>query len=180
VAVALAPAVAAGVLGLRAAGALEPLELGAYDRLLRWTRPAGQVDPRVVLVRVSEQDIRRYGHPLSDETLARALGALADAVARAIGVDLYRDRPIPPGAAELERLVRSHPEIVLTEKLGGLDDDPVAAPPYAVDAGRLQRSPRRTRAPRALLSNSRPGSPAHGAGRLPPSPSRHRSSLAGR
>ena len=137
VATGLALGVAAGVLGLRAAGALEPLELGAYDRLLRWTRPAGEVDPRVVVVRIGERDIQRHGHPLPDATLARALRALADAGPRAIGVDLYRDRPVPPGAGELERVVRSHPGIVLIEKLGGPDGDPVAAPRYAAETGQV-------------------------------------------
>jgi hypothetical protein len=28
---------------------LEPLELGAYDRLLRWAHPADEANPRVVL-----------------------------------------------------------------------------------------------------------------------------------
>ena len=133
----LALAVGAGVLGLRAAGALESLELGAYDRLLRWTRPTTEADARVLLVRITERDISRYGHPLSDELLAAALGALARAGPRAIGVDLYRDRPIPPGERALERLVLAHPEIVLTEKIGGLDDAPVPAPSYASDAGQV-------------------------------------------
>src|SRR5262249_11985339 len=84
---ALALGVAGGGLGLRAAGALEALELGAYDRLLRWTRPTVE-DSRVVLVRIGERDIERHGHPLSDETLARTLRALVDAGPRAIGVDL--------------------------------------------------------------------------------------------
>ena len=137
VATGLALGVAAGVLGLRAAGALEPLELGVFDRLLRWTRPAGAADPRVVIVRITERDIQEYGHPLSDEVLARALGALAAASPRAIGVDLYRDRPLPPGSAELEQLLRSHPEIVLTEKVGGPDDAPVAAPAYLAGTGQV-------------------------------------------
>jgi adenylate cyclase len=137
VATGLALVVAGGVVGLRAAGVLEPLELGAYDRLLRWTRPAGEADARVVIVRITERDIQKYGHPLSDELLARALAALASAGPRAIGVDLYRDRPLPPGEAELERLLRSHPEIVLTEKVGGPDEAPVAAPAYLAGTGQV-------------------------------------------
>jgi adenylate cyclase len=122
--------VAGAVVALRAGGLLEPLELGAYDRLLRWTRPSGEDDPRVVLVVITERDIQKHGHPLSDALLGRALGALARAGPRAIGVDLYRDRPLPPGTAELERLVRAHPEIVLTEKLGDEGGDAVSAPAY--------------------------------------------------
>src|SRR5262249_17934422 len=136
VTIALALGVAGGVLGLRAAGALEGLELDAYDRLLRRTRPAVAA-PGVVLGGLGGRDIERHGHPLSDETLARALRALADAGPRAIGVDLYRDRPLPPGTDELEGLVRSHPEIVLIEKLGGPDADPVAAPPYVAGTGQV-------------------------------------------
>jgi adenylate cyclase len=123
-------AVAAGLLALRAAGALEPLELGAHDLLLRWTGPPGGLDPRVVIVAVSERDIQKYGHPLSDEILARALAALAEGGARAVGVDLYRDRPVPPGDAELAGLVAAHPEIVLAERVGDSDQEPVAPPAY--------------------------------------------------
>ncbi len=130
VAAALALAVGAGLLALRAAGPLEPLELGAYDLLLRWTRPAAELDPRVVLVPVRERDIQDHGHPLSDEILARALGALVAGGARAVGVDIYRDRALPPGDAELAALVVAHPEIVLTEKIGDWDQEPVAPPAY--------------------------------------------------
>jgi adenylate cyclase len=137
VAIALALAVGAGVLGVRAAGALEPLELGAFDRLLRWTRPAREADPRVLLVRITERDVQRHGHPLSDELLARALGALVRAGPRAVAVDLYRDRPLPPGEAGLAALVREHPEIVLTEKIGGPDHIPVRAPAYAATTGQV-------------------------------------------
>jgi adenylate cyclase len=137
VAMLLALAMGAVVVGLRGAGVLEPLELATYDRLLRWTRPAEGPDARVVLVRITERDVQRHGHPLTDALLSRALDTLVRAGPRAIGVDLYRDRPLPPGEAELEQLVRAHPEIVLTEKVGGLDDTPVHAPAYAAETGQV-------------------------------------------
>ena len=53
-------------------------------------------DSPIVLIRISEADIRRFGHPLKDSLLNRVLEQLLAAEPRAIGVDLYRDSPVPP------------------------------------------------------------------------------------
>ena len=88
--------VALVVLGLRQLGVLEPLELGMYDRHLRARAGTGAEESRIVLVRIREEDIRKYGHPLTDDLLERALSTLLAAEPAAIGVDLYRDTPVPP------------------------------------------------------------------------------------
>lgn len=101
VALAAAAAVGGALLLLRSGGFLEALELGAYDRLLR-ARPRADAEPApIVLVRIVEADIQRFGHPLCDPLLALALEKLGEAGPRVIGVDLYRDVPVPacpPGA----------------------------------------------------------------------------------
>jgi adenylate cyclase len=85
-------------MALRLVGLLESLELGAYDRFLRLRTSASIQDSPIVLVRIYEEDIRRFGHPISDELLTGALAMLLDAEPRAIGVDLYRDAPVPRAA----------------------------------------------------------------------------------
>jgi len=113
----IAVALAAGlvllvVLGLRGAGALEGLELAAYDWHIRLRSP---VPPSpVVLVTVTEQDIQRLGTwPLSDALIAQGLDRLASAGARAIALDIYRDVPVPPGEAALTAALQRHASIVV-------------------------------------------------------------------
>jgi adenylate cyclase len=86
------------VMALRLAGLLQPLELSAFDRLLHVRSRATTEDSSIVLIRIREEEIRSLGHPLSDELLSQALAALMAAEPRAIGVDLYRDAPVPQRA----------------------------------------------------------------------------------
>ncbi len=108
------------MLGLRATGQLQQLELNVYDGLLR-SRPSAAVsDSRITYITISEEDIRRQGRwPITDETLARALRLLIEYRPRAIGVDLYRDIEVPPGHKELAALLPKHPQIVMISHLGG-------------------------------------------------------------
>ena len=96
VALSIGVAIAGAVVGLRLTGALQPLELDAYDTFLRLRsgEPAAATTP-IVLVRIYEDDIRRFGHPLCDELLARAIGTLLEGEPRVLGIDLYRDAPVP-------------------------------------------------------------------------------------
>jgi adenylate cyclase len=122
VALAAASVVGAGLLALRAGGFLEALELGAYDRLIR-LRPQGYAPPPIALVRILESDIQRFGHPLCDPLLARAVERLLAARPRVLGIDLYRDTPVtacPPeaasGDANLARVATSSDRIVMVMK----------------------------------------------------------------
>jgi adenylate cyclase len=59
--------VLAGVLALRAGGLLVGLELFAYDRMLRRAVVGPHADSPVVIVEITERDIREQGHwPISD------------------------------------------------------------------------------------------------------------------
>ena len=65
------------LLGLRLAGSFETFELAVYDWYLR-LRPDAPADARIVLITVTENDIRQQGTwPLPDATIARALDMLA-------------------------------------------------------------------------------------------------------
>src|SRR5712691_11989501 len=94
-----------GLLGLRLAGSFETSELAVYDWYLR-LRPDVPADSRIVLITVTENDIRQQGTwPLPDGTIAHALEILAVHRPRAIGLDIYRDIPVPPGHDVLETVL---------------------------------------------------------------------------
>lgn len=85
------------ILSFRITGNLESLELAAYDWVVRMQPAPLKSDPRIVLISITENDIQKQGQwPLSDELLAQALEILVQYKPRAIGVDIYRDVPVPP------------------------------------------------------------------------------------
>jgi len=107
------------VFALRQFGALQPLELAAYDRVVSWRGAAAPAGDRVVLVGATEEDIGRYGWPSSDETLAKLLGAILAQGARGVGLDIYRDQPRPPGEEQFTALMKNAPRLVVVRKIGG-------------------------------------------------------------
>lgn len=81
------------IVGVRMLGGLEGLELAAYDDFMR-RRPAEEVDDRIVIVTVSDNDIEQLQqYPIHDGTLAIALEKLESYQPRAIGLDISRDVP---------------------------------------------------------------------------------------
>jgi adenylate cyclase len=106
------------VLALQAAGALERMELGAYDAGLR-ARRAAPVDGRVVLIDETEDDLSRFGHPLSDATLADIIERVLALGPRVVGIDKYRDIPVAPGTAALERVLAERANVVWAYQFGG-------------------------------------------------------------
>ena len=118
------------VLSLRANGNLEALELAAYDWYLRRQSGPAKVDPRIVLLTITETDIRQQGTwPLPDATLAQTLALLTQYQPRAIGVDIYRDVPVPPGHEALEEVLTSNPRIIVVTKFGTAEEPGVPPPP---------------------------------------------------
>lgn len=92
------------VAGIWLAGILQSSELWMYDRLVAWRAGAGTQDPRIALVLLKEEDIRKYDYPLRDSKLAALLQAIEQDHPRAVGLDLYRDLPEPRDASELGQL----------------------------------------------------------------------------
>lgn len=122
--------IAALVVLVRGYGWLQPVELAAYDFLrVGWVHAAPADD--VVLVGMTEPDIQRWHYPLSDDFLADLLERLASWHPRAIGVDIYRDMPVPPSTGKLAAVLRAHSEIFWVFKLAeGKDGShPGIAPP---------------------------------------------------
>jgi adenylate cyclase len=101
------------VLGLRAAGALQGLELAVYDWHIRLRPALAPKRSPVVLVTVTESDIQTLGSwPIPDGVLAQVLEKLAGAGAQAIGLDIYRDVPVPPGHEELNAALKRHARVI--------------------------------------------------------------------
>lgn len=99
--------------GLRMAGALEALELASYDWHIRLRPGVPQAAPPVALITVTEKDIQQLGTwPVPDDVLADALEKLAQAGTRAIGLDIYRDVPVPPGQERLGAVFGRHAGII--------------------------------------------------------------------
>src|SRR5438132_13540027 len=106
-AAAAAAVVFAALLGLRLAGALERMELAAYDLGLR-ARPVAPIDARFVIIDETEEDLKRFGHPISDALLAKIVETALALEPRVLGVDKFRDMPVPPGGEALERTVNGN------------------------------------------------------------------------
>lgn len=128
VAAVTAALVLASLLGAGAAGLLEPGELFLYDRFLRWRPGPARADPRVVVVEYTERDIQeQHEFPLSDARLASVLERILAGQPRAVGVDLYRDVPVPPGTEALAALLAAEPRVVMIQRFGG--DGLLSVPP---------------------------------------------------
>ena len=122
---------------LAALGGLGFLERGLFDGWMRW-RPLDAPDERVVIVEITEEDIRLMGElPLSDELLARALERLIEAGPRVVGLDIYRDIPQEPGYDRLQELFANTPNLIGIEKALG---EAIAPPEVLRQAGRVALS----------------------------------------
>ncbi len=127
-----------GLLWLRLSGNLESLELAAYDWYIRLRPNVVATDPRIALITITEQDIRKLGRwPLSDANLVQALEKLVQLRPRAIGLDLFRDVSVPPGHEALNAVLASHAHIIAATKIGNAAEMGILAPPVLVDTDRV-------------------------------------------
>lgn len=126
-------AASALVLGLRAVGALQGLELGVYDQMMR-LRPTPVPDDRILVVGIDESDIQsRQEWPIEDATMVELLSVLIEAEPRAIGLDLFRDLSIGEGQAALIDQIQSNNNIFPVCKISSLDNPGVPPPPNTPD-----------------------------------------------
>ncbi len=143
------------LLGIRHIGLLQPLELRAFDEMMRH-RPAEPPDPRLLVVTVTEDDIKAQGNEprrgsLSDRTLARLLAKLESYHPRVIGLDIYRDFPVEAQYPELAKYLReSNRFIGVCQASTDPSDSGIAPPPevpqanqglsdVAIDSGTIVR-----------------------------------------
>ena len=121
--------VATFIILLRLSGLLQSWEWGAFDLFFR-LRPAQPPDERILIVGIDEENLRKYKKwPLPDRVIANLLQKLHSQQPRAIGLDIYRDLPVEPGHAELEKTFTKIPNLIGIEKIKDHTSPEVPAPP---------------------------------------------------
>lgn len=121
------------LIGVRQIGWLQPLELAAFDQMIR-LRPEEKPDPRLLVVAITEQDIKNLKqYPVPDKVLAQVLGELERHQPKAIGVDLARDVPVGSGHKELVARFQN-PKLIGITYIGNTDLERVPPPPGIPEA----------------------------------------------
>ncbi|MGB7380414.1 MAG: CHASE2 domain-containing protein [Rivularia sp. (in: cyanobacteria)] len=84
------------LMGLRWLGIMQPWELRAFDFLMQ-KMPVEKADKRILIISADEEDIssNKYGYPIPDKTLSQLLEKINTYQPAAIGVDIFRDQPVP-------------------------------------------------------------------------------------
>ncbi|MGF1500095.1 MAG: CHASE2 domain-containing protein [Elainellaceae cyanobacterium] len=125
------------IVAARLAGLLQPLEWTMLDAGLRW-RPPEPIDERIVIVGVDDEDIQAVGaYPIPSGVLATLLQQLESYDAQVIGLDIFRDKPVEPGHAELTAAFQSMDrfigaETVVPDRAGATISPPPSLPPEQV------------------------------------------------
>lgn len=117
---------------IRQSGGLQPLELKAYDLMMR-LRPDPGLDSRLLIVEITETDIQTIKQwPIPDGILAQVLAKLQQYKPRAIGIDIYRDIAVPPGHSELVQQLQK-PNIIGVTFIGNQWVSSISPPPTLPD-----------------------------------------------
>ena len=130
------------IMGVRQLGILQAWELQTYDQLMR-LRPDEEPDPRLLVVSVTEEDVRMQNlkerRSLSDPTLAKLLSKLRQYQPQVIGLDIYRDFPVDPKQTDLATYLQDQNFIAVCD-VGGEDDYRGIGSPPEIPADRLSFS----------------------------------------
>lgn len=128
------PSVTLAILGVRALGFLQPLEFPVLDQFFR-LRPQEAIDPRIVIVEITEADVQKTGQwPMSDAKLVQLLETIKQQKPTAIGLDLYRDLAVEPGHTTLNQLFATTPNLIGVQKVGTSSDSVAVKPPPVLKA----------------------------------------------
>ncbi len=123
---------------LRQAGHLQFLELAARDLFLSLHPGTLTAPPPLTLVLISEADIQRIGNwPLTDDQLVRVLRRILAQNPRVIGLDIYRDLPVPPGTEALSDLFAGESRIIGIEKFPAPGSRGIAPPAALANTTRV-------------------------------------------
>ncbi len=123
---------------IRKLGTFQSLELKFYDLYLKSQFEKEAPNTNIVLICIDENDIQHEeygGWPLEDKELAHALNLLGRFNPVVIGLDLFRDLPIPQdgsGLPELNEALLKQPVIAITQ-LGNKEQQTIKPPPILAD-----------------------------------------------
>ncbi|MDY7011995.1 MAG: adenylate/guanylate cyclase domain-containing protein [Cyanobacteriota bacterium] len=134
----VAPCTTGSILLLRLSGGLQFIEWQLFDQYLRW-QPQLPANERIAIVGIDEEDVRNIGQAIiPDRVYAEVLQKLEAQNPRAIGLDVYRDLPVPPGNEELVEVFESTDNLIGIKKVvGDRRKEAVAAPPALEAKGQV-------------------------------------------
>jgi diguanylate cyclase (GGDEF)-like protein/PAS domain S-box-containing protein len=125
------------VLVIRSLSMLEGSELRMLDQFFRM-RGDEPLDSRIVIVDIDENDLNQIGRwPISDQQLVEILTRIQEMKPTAIGLDLYRDIPVPLGTSQLQKFLETNTNIIGIEQLADQSGSQVAPPPVLEKAKRV-------------------------------------------
>ncbi|HEY9614130.1 adenylate/guanylate cyclase domain-containing protein [Allocoleopsis sp.] len=125
----VAPTVTGFAIALRLSGWLQPWEWMAFDQYMR-TRPLKPAEERIVIVAITEADLRKVRQwPIPDTLLTQLLQKVKAQKPRVIGLDLYRDLPVKPGYSDLVKVFETTPNLIGIEQINEENPDAAIAPP---------------------------------------------------
>ncbi|MBW4683074.1 MAG: CHASE2 domain-containing protein [Microcoleus vaginatus WJT46-NPBG5] len=126
------------VLAMRGLGLFQTLEFKAFDQLMR-LRPDEGIDSRLLVVEATENDINQYGFPLPDATIAEVIEKLEVYQPRIIALDIFRNRPLAPGHAQLIRQFQYNKRLIAVCSAGEANNPnkPGIQPPPKLPESRL-------------------------------------------
>ncbi len=133
------------IVGIRQLGILQPIELKAFDSMMR-LRPNEGLDSRLLLVTITEKDIQnqnpqeRRSSSLSDKALTKLLQKIVPLQPQVIGLDIYRDFSTVKNQSELKNYLQHQDNFVAVCEVGNSNDYRGISPPPEVPKSRLSFS----------------------------------------
>lgn len=115
--------VTALVWGVRELKWLQSWELRVYDQMLR-SRPVEEPDRRILVVKITEDELAQYKWPLSDNIINQLLQKLESYQPRVIGLNLYR-----PAQKDLAAGMPNRHNIIATCLLSSMGRPEISPPP---------------------------------------------------
>lgn len=117
---------------IRSTGVLQTVELAAYDHQMR-SRPAEVLDPRILVVEVTQADVNQQGgYPLTDAILVKTIAALQPLEPVAIGFDMHRFQPRGEGRQDLITQFQRNPKLLTVCAFNQADQNYAAPPEFSV------------------------------------------------
>ncbi|BAZ10274.1 hypothetical protein NIES4071_20890 [Calothrix sp. NIES-4071] len=122
------------LMAARATGIFQAWEFLAYDIIMQ-KRPLEPPDQRLLIVGADEKDIRTYGYPLPDYTIAQLVNKLKQYQPAAIGLNIVRDTPTPKndsiGHQNFVKALHDNPNLISVCTFNNNRENVIAPPPQS-------------------------------------------------